>query len=148
MPMACHHARFMAKAIYYLTLDLILPQFQTLAPDLVSAMEAVVIKQMGEFISIFYTTWFIKAPLAGTFPSQDLQAIDDMIQYIYRSPNSVKACFNSMQNHFWYPIERFVVVCLINDDLLEDVRQAVALQLYKTPRPEMPYSYKLDKAMP
>ena len=146
--MACHHAWFMAKAIYYLTLDLLLPQLQTLAPHLVSAMVAVVVRKMGEFISVFYTTWFIKAPLAGTAPSQVLQAIDDMIQYIYRSPNSTKACLNSMQNHFWYLTERFVVLCLINDDLLEDVRQAVALQLYKAPRLEMPYSYKLGKAMP
>ena len=108
--MACHHAWFMAKAINYLTLDLLLSQFQTLAPDLVSAIEAVVIKQ---FISISYTTWFIKAPLAGTAQSQDLQPIDDMIQYIYRSPNFAKACLNSMQNHFWYLTERFVVLCLI-----------------------------------
>ena len=79
MPMACHHARFMAKAIYYLTLDLLHPQFQTLAPDLVSAMEEVVIRQKAEFILIFYTTLFIKAPLAGTAPSQDLQSIDDII---------------------------------------------------------------------
>ena len=80
--MACHHARFMAKAIYYLTLDLLHPQFQTLAPDLVSAMEVVVIRQKAEFILIFYTTLFIKAPLAGTAPSQDLQSIDGIIQYI------------------------------------------------------------------
>ena len=53
-----------------------------------------------------------------------------------------------MHNHFWYLTERFVVLCLINDDLLEDVRQVVALQLFKTPRPEMPYSYKLGKTMP
>ena len=43
IPMACHHPRFMGKAISYLTLDLLLPQFQTLAPDLVSAMEAVLL---------------------------------------------------------------------------------------------------------
>ena len=42
----------------------------------------VVIKQMAEFISVFYTTWFVKAPLVGAAPSQDLQAIDGIIQYI------------------------------------------------------------------
>ena len=119
--MACHHGWFIAKAIYYLTLDLLPPQFQTLESDLVPAKGAVVIKKMGEFISVFYTIWFIKAPLAVPAPSQDRQAIDDMIQYIYRSPNSAKACLNSMQNHFWYLTERFVVICLINDDLLKDV---------------------------
>ena len=133
--MACHHARFMAKTVYYLTLDLLLQQFQTLAPNLVSAMEAVVVRQMGEFISVLYTTWFIKAPLAGTAPSQDLQAIDDMIQYIYRSPNSAKACLISMQNHFWYLAERFVVLCLINDrhstTNLSVVRQAVLFSFTK-----------------
>ena len=85
--------------------------------------------------------------MAGAAPSQDLQAIDDMIKYIDRSPNYAKTCFNSMQNRIWYLSESFVILSLINNDLLEDVRQAVALQLYKTPKLETPYSYKLNKAM-
>ena len=95
---------------YRLMLNLLLPKISTLAPDLVSAEEVVVIKVMGDFISVFYTAWFVKVPLTGAALSQDLQDIDDMIQYIDRSPNSAKACLNYMQNPFKSLTERFIVL--------------------------------------
>ena len=48
-----------------------------------------------------------------------------------------------LSNSNKYLTERFVVL-----GLLEDVQQAVVLQLYKTPRLETPYLYKLGKAIP
>ena len=104
-------------------------------------MGAVVIKQM-EFISVQLSS-FQYSIQPGLLKPPWL-----VIQYIDRSYNSAKACFNSMQNHFWYLTERFDVLCLTNDELQEDIRQAVALQLYKTPRPEMPFPYNLGKVTP
>ena len=80
--MACHHAQFLVKAIYYLIPDLLLSLIPAFAADLLSAMEVVIVKQMLELISVFYTTCFVKASFAGAAPCQDLQTIDDMIQYI------------------------------------------------------------------
>ena len=32
----------------------------------------------AEFVGVFYTVWFLKAPFACTAPEMDLQAIRDM----------------------------------------------------------------------
>ena len=75
---------------------------------LMNAVELVVIKQISELISVFNTTWFVKTYLAGA--PQNLQAIDDISQYIDRSLNSDKTFLNLMQNHFWYLTDRFIVL--------------------------------------
>ncbi|XP_065681331.1 uncharacterized protein LOC105843071 [Hydra vulgaris] len=64
-PGAVHHARFMAKGIYYLKLQLMMDAIPSLEKWLKHE-----ITEVATFVSVFYTTWFLKAELSAAAPNQ------------------------------------------------------------------------------
>lgn len=74
-PGADHHARFMAKAIYYLKIHL--PQkFFHLRPK-----EVKEIKRMAIYIAVFYGKYFLQSSLTSSAPFNDLRFLCFMHQY-------------------------------------------------------------------
>nr|XP_047135527.1 uncharacterized protein LOC124812679 [Hydra vulgaris] len=111
-PMASHHVRFMAQGLYYLTYDILQPQFSNLCPDIISLKEGKLIHEIGSFTALFYVPWFIKAPIPAIAPSLDLKAINEMIQYSELCLKPAEAVLKSLEKHNYYLNERFVVMCL------------------------------------
>ncbi|XP_065640135.1 uncharacterized protein LOC136072753 [Hydra vulgaris] len=142
-PMALHHARFMAQGFfYYLTYDILQPQFSNLCPDIISLQERKLIHEIGLFTALFYVPWFIKAPIPAIAPSLDLKAIDEMIQYSELCLKPAEAVLKSLEKHNWYLNERFVVICLADKCLPVDQLHKLALKLAQTAKPT---SYKMGK---
>ncbi|XP_065654686.1 uncharacterized protein LOC136081307 [Hydra vulgaris] len=141
-PMASHHARFMAQGVYYLTYDLLQPQFSNLCPNIISLQEEKLIYEIASFTALFYVPWFIKAPIPAIAPSLDLKAINEMIQYSEFSFKPAEAVLKSLKKHNWYLNERFVVMCLADKCLPVDQLQKIALKLAQTAKPT---SYKMGK---
>ena len=69
---ACHHARFMAKALYLCKMAMTVHQL----PD--RAEEAQAVKRMATFIAVHYAKYWLQAPLAVAAPRLDLQFWKDM----------------------------------------------------------------------
>ena len=82
-PGASHHARFLAKAIY----DLVLCLSPQLNSNLFSASGMSDVIVFAEFVGVFYTFLFLKAPFACLTTEMDLQAIGEMEHYKIKRPD-------------------------------------------------------------
>ena len=63
-PGAISHARFMAKALYYMKFQLLLPEIKEVM-NINSDLEHE-IRRMADFISIFYAPWFLTCEFPDT----------------------------------------------------------------------------------
>ena len=130
-PGAWHYARFMMQAIYYLKLQLLSRHITFMTPE-----EHSHVIQMSEFIGLFHTFWFLRCALASAAPFLDLQAIHQMRQYRQFRAVTAEACITSQANHGWYLTQQLVVFSLVDDDLPQEERRALAMALAKTKRPK------------
>lgn len=74
-PGADHHARFMAKAIYYLKIHILQNWFH-LRPKEVNE-----VKRMAIYIAVFYGKYFLQTSLTSSAPFNDLRFLCLMHQY-------------------------------------------------------------------
>ena len=129
-PGAWHYARFMMQAIYYLKLQLLSKPLTFMIPE-----EHSHVIQLSEFIGLFLTFWYLRCALASAAPFLDLLAIHQMRQYIQFRAVTAEACITSQANHGWYLTQQLVVFSLVDDDLPQEERRALAMALAKTKRP-------------
>ena len=71
LPGAYDHVRFMAKAIYYIKMFLLLPQL--IDRDLVDEVDVSVISRMSKFVILLYGRYFLETALTSSAPRLDLQ---------------------------------------------------------------------------
>jgi len=64
IPGALHNARFLAKAIYFLKIFLLIEHVPGLNDEKREVTE------MGTFISLFYAEWFLRAEISNIAPAQ------------------------------------------------------------------------------
>ena len=69
-PGAYDHVRFMAKAIYYIKMYMLLTQL--IEKDLVTEVNVMVIERMSKFIILQYGQYFLKTALTTSAPRIDL----------------------------------------------------------------------------
>ena len=69
-PGACHHARFMAKALYIAKITMTLHQ---LPANVISQEEGAAVKRMANFIALHYAKYWLQAPLTVEAPRIDLE---------------------------------------------------------------------------
>ena len=108
--MASHYARFISQEVYYLTYDLLQPQFSSLCTNIISLQKGKFIHKIASFTALFYVPWFIKAPIPATPPALDPKVINEMIQHSEFCPKPAEAVLKSLKKHTWYLNKRFVVV--------------------------------------
>ena len=65
IPGALHNARFLAKAIYFLKIFLLMEYVPGLTND-----EKREVTEMATFISLFYSEWFLRAEISNIAPAQ------------------------------------------------------------------------------
>ena len=80
-----HNARFLASSIYILKMCLLGDDSGDFPDGLVDDTMLQDLKQMAEFIVIFYAPWFLRARIPSAAPRLDLELWNNMCRYEVRS---------------------------------------------------------------
>ena len=101
-PGACHHARFMAKAIYSTKMALL--------SQLLDSNDKIkrVVSETAEFFSIFYGPWFLKSAVPQRGPGNECQIIELMKGYQELKPGVAQAVLHAMQGQACYLTPSFL----------------------------------------
>ncbi|XP_065656788.1 uncharacterized protein LOC136082199 [Hydra vulgaris] len=122
-PGAIHHARFMAKGIYYLKLQLMMDAIPSLTNRLKNE-----ITEVATFVAVFYTTWFLKAELSAVAPRQDMRALWQMNRFKEYNLIGAESVIESIKRHTWF-LDPYLVVLALADENCEE-RGEIAQKLY------------------
>ena len=131
-PGAYHHARFMAKSLYILKIDMLNAQFNFL-----TLVQEEQVSQLALFVAVYFGVWFLQCGVASSAPYRTLTMFEQMINFSEFDNHLAFTVMDSMRRHTWYITEQWVVVCLADTECPEKERKAVASALADTPRPEM-----------
>ena len=131
LPGAIHHARFMAKCLYYLKMLLVSTQ-----TDIFHQKEIKEIQIMGEFVGVFYSVFWFKSPMAVSAPALDLGLVATMREYRKINPEISDACLQSLSRHEWYLTEELCPLSLADTDLSDSVRKCIADEMVCVGRQE------------
>ncbi|KAG7170153.1 hypothetical protein Hamer_G012397 [Homarus americanus] len=110
-PGACHHARWMAKIIYYLKIYMFSHQLE-LSSDL-----CVKLQRMAIFVSLLYTPAWLKSPVAEDAPVNDLQLHHELLRYRAVDCEVADAALAVASRHLWYLRPQTVVLSLCSEKL-------------------------------
>lgn len=95
-PGACHHARFMAKAIYSLKILLLRESFQLNLHELKN------IYSICKFLVFVYVEFWFEAPSAIKAPNNDLRMLKQLIEYKAIDVDISKVTVKKFSSHLWY----------------------------------------------
>ena len=123
-------ARFMQKAIKYLSMQLLSKQY-SLFPSVVMKE----ISEAAEFVGLYHGKWFLQSALAEKAPLNDLKAISEMRLYRTNKPGVAEACLKSMGRHLDNLTPPLVIFALADDAVPPEERQSMARALTNLPRP-------------
>lgn len=113
-PGACHHARWLSKALYCLKIYLFRKQFK------VSATVLDILRKICVFIVLFYVKIWFSAPNAIKAPNSDLKLIKDLIEYRKIHPDIANAALDKLSRHLWYLHEHLACLALFDDTVLPE----------------------------
>ncbi|XP_065659625.1 uncharacterized protein LOC136083788 [Hydra vulgaris] len=113
-PGAIYHARFMAKGIYYLKLQLMMDAIPSLTNQLKNE-----ITEVATFVAVFYTTWFLKAKLSAMAPRQDMRALWQMNRFKEYNLIGAESVIESIKWHTWF-LDPYLIVLALADENCEE----------------------------
>ncbi|KAG7154923.1 hypothetical protein Hamer_G031178, partial [Homarus americanus] len=122
-PGACHHARWMAKIIYYLKIYMFSHQLE-LSSDL-----CVKLQRMAIFVSLLYTPAWLKSPVAEDAPVNDLQLHHELLRYRAVDCEVADAALAVVSRHLWYLRPQTVVLSLCSEKLSAAEKKEMATKL-------------------
>nr|XP_047145652.1 uncharacterized protein LOC105846470 [Hydra vulgaris] len=120
---AVHHARFMAKGICYQKLQLMMDAIPSLEKWLKHE-----ITEVATFVSVFYTTWFLKAELSAAAPNQDMRALWQMNRFNEYNLIGAESVIKSFKRHTWF-LDPYLIVLALADEKCKE-RGDIAQKLY------------------
>lgn len=107
VPVAFHHARWMAKAICSLKIFLFQYQFS------LTAKEKRSVNEMALLVSLVYVRFWHEAPLPIRAPLNDLLLLEELSKY--SNVTVAKAASTALGRHLWYFSEILVGLSLFDD---------------------------------
>lgn len=122
-PGACHHARWMAKILYYIKLYMFSQQLE-LSDDL-----CVKLQRMVTFVSLLYTSAWLKSPVAEDAPVNDLQLHHELLRYRAVDREVADAALAVASRHLWYLRPQTVVLSLTSEKLSASEKEEMATKL-------------------
>ena len=128
-PGAFHLARFMAKSLYILKMDLMKTQITFLSQN-----QKQNISQLATFVGVYFFRWFLRSAVAPAAPNLTLISFKQMLDFSEFDPGLAFTVLDSIMKHTWYLTEEWVVACLADEDCPDSERKAVARCLHKTAR--------------
>ena len=114
-------ARFVQRAIYYITMELLSYQYELFSQEEIEEIEV-----MAEFSAIFYGPWFLRSPLTASAPYNDLLAIKDMRDYREVRQIEAEACLASWNRHLDYLSPALVIFSLASKDVPSKEKTKIA----------------------
>ena len=136
-PGACHHARFMAKAIYILKIFILSHVFNKL-----TVRQGRVINRMTTFILSLYGRYFLQSSLATASPRLDKQFLRDILHYESIDQEIALCVLKSVKRHLWYLSPELISMALFDPKVPLIEKKSIALALHdKSP----PSNYKKGK---
>nr|XP_047142900.1 uncharacterized protein LOC124817136 [Hydra vulgaris] len=132
-PGACHNARFMAYAIYFLMLDMTSTVVEYLTPE-----KKHMVSRVAFIVVIYYGPAFLNSGKSEHAVLNDFNAfkIAETIktEWDYEVGNSLQ---NSMSNHTWYLSPKVVVLSLGDPYMKADAKRLIIQKLFKFPIPKL-----------
>ena len=93
---ACHHARWMSKAIYALEIFLFRSQLK------LSENEQISLRSICLFITKIYLKFWFQCPSAPRSPALDLELLINIAKYKTADSSVYEAVAKKFLNHLWY----------------------------------------------
>ena len=110
-PGAFHHARFMAKAIYYIKIFLLLPEL--MSREFITDLEKRQIEQMATYIILLYGQYFLETALTTTAPRLDIEFWrNDAKRYECIDEDISDAVVRSAHRQMFYLTEKLFMLAL------------------------------------
>lgn len=126
-PGACHHARWMSKAIYSLKIYIFRTQF-SLTPDEVKNLYKICL-----FVVLVYVEFWFKAPLAIDAPFNDLRLIEKLNNYRSIDSDAADAALRKFKNHLWYLSPEMSAVSLFNKNISLEMKRKIVKSFENDP---------------
>lgn len=130
-PGACHEARFMADALYLLTL-----QTTSSVLNVMDEEEKMMVKIASFFIATCYAPWFLQSYLGFKAPANDLCAFKVSTELTVLYPKLGAALTKSFGLHSWSLTEKLVPVALCDPDLEMEEKMLMVKKLLGYEIPE------------
>ena len=123
MPGAFHHARWMAKLLYVLKLNLFRKQFQLTPRESHSCLE------FGLFIALVYIRPWITCTNSCDAPTNDLNLVRAVVTYRSISEAISTAAAKAISRHLWYLSEELVPLSLFSDCVSINTKRQMAIRI-------------------
>ena len=125
-PGAYHHARFMAKSLYILKLDILSSLCKFL-----SNVEKEQVSRLALFVGVYFGRWFLQCAVPTSAPYRTITSFQQMLSF---SEFDIQLAFTVMDSML--VTEQWLIVCLADSHCPEEEKKAVATVLAKTRRPD------------
>lgn len=133
-PGAFHHARFMAKAIYYIKMLMVLPQLKD--KMLVTLEQVDQIERMSSFVILLYGQYFLRTAMTAAAPRNDLQFWRNVKRYSCVDKEISEAVEDSIYRQMYYLTEELVVLALCDENTPHAEKDQIVQKLIQSDRPQ------------
>jgi hypothetical protein len=133
-PGAYDHVRFMAKAIYYIKMFMLLPQL--IERQLVTEVDVMVIERMSKFIILLYGQYFLQTALTTSAPRLDLQFWRNAKRYEVIDVEISEAVVKSVHRQMFYLTEELVLLALCDKNTSNSEKEELVRALLEQDRPQ------------
>ena len=136
-PGACHEARFMADALYLLTL-----RMTDNIAKVMNEEERNMVETASFFVASCYSPWFLKSYIVEKSTNNDIKAFYDVFEIRKEYPKLGQSLLDSMQRHSWYLTEQLIMIAIADDDVDEEYKTKMMKKLLEF---EVPDSFIMGK---
>ena len=131
-PGALHKARWMAKLLYAIKIDLLSNKIETEFPKgtvFSGRNQKDNIHRFVMFVVYVYVPWWLTAPFSSSAPSNDLSLIKSLYHFKDIDSVAASAALKSLKNHMWYLTEELVPLSLFSPLVPNEEKTEIAEKL-------------------
>ena len=132
LPEAHDHVKFMAKAIYYIKMFMLLPQL--IGRGLFDEVDLSTISRMSKFLILHYEKYFLETALTSSAPPIDLHFWRIAKRYEVIDDDIYKAVEDSIYTKMFYLTEELYVFSLCDEKTTFSEKAEIAGALFRTDR--------------
>ena len=123
-PGACHHARFMGKALYLLKIYIL-----SLIYNRLTSRQLISLERMVLFILALYRKYFLQSCLTVAAPKLDMVFINNLNMFKNIDIGIANCVLQSVKRHLWYLTPELIPLSLFDKDVSIEAKQQIARKL-------------------
>ena len=133
-PGAFHKARWMAKLIYCLKINLLAHDISTKLPlgAVLSKAQQEKISRFVQFVVFTYIPRWLTSSASSSAPFNDLQLVKSLNSYKLIDELLASTALQPLNKHTWYLSEELVPLRLFSTDVTEDDKRSMVIALMQT----------------